>query len=269
MTNDEPAVEIERLCEAYDAAESAWRTDPKNTLYWDYLVEQKCRLADVTRGRLPAILAALRTPAATVDEDAVERVMAVVENAFTLGVRLAHGRSHVGEQWLINNNWGRYRERLMPQARAALAAMPGVGVVPTRDQLVSALQGAWDEFCGDAQAHPECFWREGRKLYADFDRSNFVQMVQYHLAAALSAAPPPAAESRAGEVKAENADGCPHCGSEFLGGDEENYPGWACGSYRMDNGQIVQEGDCERRELKRLLSEAPVPEPAAGESWDA
>ena len=201
MTNDELAAEIDRRCAVL--AGLIAEAEKAGARRYIREAEMASQIGFVAFDNLPAILTALRTPGPAVGEDAVERVMAVVENAFIIGVRLAHGRSHVGEQWLINNNWGRYRERLMPQARAALAAMPGAGVVPTRDQLVSALQGAWDEFCGDAQAHPECFWREGRKLYADFDRSNFVQMVQYHLAAALSALPPPAAESRAREVHSD------------------------------------------------------------------
>ena len=188
---------------------------------------------------------ALRTPAAAVGEGAVERVAQAIEDALCEYIDyLRAPREHTA---------GMANQMVMNAARAALAAMPGAGVADAALRAVMGLNSVRTLF-------------EAAEEYPHGQEDVAAELAALKLArAALSAAPPSAAESRAGEVEAKNADGCPHCGSEFLGGDEENYPGWACGSYRMDNGQIVQEGDCERRELKRLLSEAPVPEPAAGE----
>lgn len=53
--------------------------------------------------------------------------------------------------------------------------------IPTEAQIAEAMQDAWNEFCSDAQAHPDCFYREGKKLFADFGRGNYARMVAEHL----------------------------------------------------------------------------------------
>lgn len=52
---------------------------------------------------------------------------------------------------------------------------------PTEKQIAEAMQDAWNEFCADAQAHPDCFYREGKKLFADFSLGNYALMVSNHL----------------------------------------------------------------------------------------
>lgn len=39
------------------------------------------------------------------------------------------------------------------------------------------MQDAWNEFCTDSGSHPDCVYRKGRLLYADFTRGNYAQWV--------------------------------------------------------------------------------------------
>lgn len=55
---------------------------------------------------------------------------------------------------------------------------------PNVESVRDAMQDAWNDFCSDAGNHPDCFYRQGRKLYADFTRGNFAQMVAERLAVA-------------------------------------------------------------------------------------
>lgn len=48
---------------------------------------------------------------------------------------------------------------------------------PTTEQVAEAMQRAWNEWCDDTGAFPDCFEWRGRKLYADFSRSNFAEHV--------------------------------------------------------------------------------------------
>lgn len=52
-----------------------------------------------------------------------------------------------------------------------------------REVLVKALQWAWNDFCNDTGEYPGVLYRQGRKLYAEFDRGNFVSMAVDRLAA--------------------------------------------------------------------------------------
>lgn len=59
---------------------------------------------------------------------------------------------------------------------------------PTRDEIVMALQDAWNDFCDDAKAFPDCFTiTRGPKLWADFQKGNFAQMVADALTPFLTA----------------------------------------------------------------------------------
>lgn len=76
---------------------------------------------------------------------------------------------------------------------AELEAREAVGRVKLTDDIVrTALQDAWDDYCSDAQAFPDCFRIErGPKLYADFDRCpNFILSIRLTLEAGLLAAQP-------------------------------------------------------------------------------
>lgn len=56
----------------------------------------------------------------------------------------------------------------------------------SRDTLVIAMQEAWDSFVGDTGDHPDCFWRDGRLLFANFARGNFALMAANALAREVS-----------------------------------------------------------------------------------
>lgn len=47
---------------------------------------------------------------------------------------------------------------------------------------------------------------------------------------------------------------CQFCGAAFEPGDEDDYDGWACGTYRMESGQIVRDDPekCLKGEVKWL-----------------
>lgn len=55
-----------------------------------------------------------------------------------------------------------------------------------RAAVEAAMQDAWNDFCDDAGAYPDCFIRDGRKLMADFSIGNFALGVAINLQAALS-----------------------------------------------------------------------------------
>lgn len=59
-----------------------------------------------------------------------------------------------------------------------------------RDVLAEAMQVAWNDFCNDTGHYPDCFEWRGRKLYADFSRGNFAQMVVDRLVALRVPEPP-------------------------------------------------------------------------------
>lgn len=65
-------------------------------------------------------------------------------------------------------------ERTMPDT-------PTPQTTPTADQIAEAMQDAWNNFCADAQAHPDCFYREGRQLFADFQRGTYASQVARQL----------------------------------------------------------------------------------------
>mgnify|MGYP000884944202 CR=1 FL=1 len=123
MTNDELAAEIERLWKAEQHAEAAHATLYRR-LHWnggthaEYDELGRLRSADVVaRGRasalmvkrIDAILAALRTPAPVVGEDAIERVARAINGTYE------------------NGPWGKLddeeRDGFRDSARAALAAL--------------------------------------------------------------------------------------------------------------------------------------------------
>lgn len=47
----------------------------------------------------------------------------------------------------------------------------------TREQVIEAMQDAWNEFCSDSGTYPDCIFRHGGLLFADFGRGNYAQWV--------------------------------------------------------------------------------------------
>lgn len=226
MTNDELAAEIERLWKAEQQAEAAHATLYRR-LHWnsgthaeyDELgrlrsasVEARGRASALMVKRIDAILAALRTPAAAVGEGAVERVARAIEGALCEYIDyLRAPREHTP---------GTANQMVMNAARAALAAMPGAGVAEDADH--EPFDPANPKlkpcpFCGGKAHLKECDVRGSANFGGWFvecsactassplrfsagDDARPLVCEQWNSRAALSAAPPPAAESRAGEV---------------------------------------------------------------------
>lgn len=47
----------------------------------------------------------------------------------------------------------------------------------TTERVATAMQEAWNEFVTDTGNYPDCFRREGYRLYADFSKGNFAEWV--------------------------------------------------------------------------------------------
>ena len=51
----------------------------------------------------------------------------------------------------------------------------------TNEMIAEAMQTAWNDFCTDAKAFPDCFKIKKGKLSADFSKGNFSLMVTSRL----------------------------------------------------------------------------------------
>ena len=51
----------------------------------------------------------------------------------------------------------------------------------TNEMIAEAMQTAWNDFCTDAKAFPDCFKIKKGKLSADFNKGNFSSMVTSRL----------------------------------------------------------------------------------------
>lgn len=74
--------------------------------------------------------------------------------------------------------------RELYRQRGPILAALETGAPPTRDEMVAALQHAWNDFVGDTGCFPDCFtWRGGNgTMNADFSFGNFARMVAQALA---------------------------------------------------------------------------------------
>ena len=68
--------------------------------------------------------------------------------------------------------------RLSPRPAPAEPGGPQATHEVTREQIVEAMQDAWDSFVADTGCPPDCFSRTGRLLYADFAVGTFATYVR-------------------------------------------------------------------------------------------
>lgn len=95
--------------------------------------------------------------------------------------------SNWAPSFIFDDEWPATKAKVEEALAAARAASPAAESVLTDDIIRAALQEAWNDYCDDAQAFPDCFRIErGPKLFADFSRcSNFILSVRLSLEAAL------------------------------------------------------------------------------------